>query len=178
MRIFLSRIPDLPHPLIDLQLPELTKKSVGVFHASKVMKDLKPAECKDEIQHFHSVIREEKGHDAIVQAEVKITISSSTIPTMVLLDSPGLAPALAPGKVSKKIFTTNLKRARTKKVNTIVCSTVNCNSVKSYLSCVDEVAGGNALGDSVIIYTHVDKVRAHHAYLSLPLHDTHSTMFY
>lgn len=171
----LLHTPDLHEAKIDLVLPELKKSGNEVFHEKKEMKKILPSECKDALANFNKVILKAKGQDALVRAEVKITIRSNYVPTMRLLDIPGLEPSLTPNMASKNIFTDNLKKSSKETVNTIVCSTVNCtgSSVNPYLAYVKK-ACGDALGDSLIVYTHIDKVRAYSLSSTVLLCTVHS----
>ena len=152
---------------IRLVLPELKHSSGTVFHSRIEIDGLSPKECcQQAIKDFHKTIRDEMGQNAIVPAEVEITIKSNYVPTCVFLDIPGLAPTSPfsePDETSKKVLLDNLKQCKTKHVNALIVSPVKCSSVGIYVPVVSGVIGGGLTSENVcIVYTHVDKVRRTH----------------
>lgn len=117
------------------------------------MEGLSPKECQQAIKDVHNVICQEKGQDAIVSAEIEVTVWTAHRPTMVLLDIPGLASFGQARQVSRQIITKYLK---TKKVIPLICSKVKCSTANEYLTAVEELLGDAA--EPMVAYTHPDKV--------------------
>ena len=103
---------------INLILPELKNEKGGeTIHHCKEMENLTPKECQEAIKDFHHVILQEKGKGAIVTVEIQLTVKSSYVPTMKLLDIPGLAHG---DKISKKILKKYFKKYQ-EKIHPLIC---------------------------------------------------------
>ena len=153
----------VPEEQISLVLPEV-KKGRKIIHAKQSMTDLTDKECQKKINDFQNIICEEKGEEEIISDEVQLFITSNYVPTMILLDLPGLPLSLngRVNKLSNDILRRYLNGEKYNLVHPLLCSSAMCDTpVPDFVATMKKMAEGNILRDPIFVVTKIDRVKYH-----------------
>lgn len=149
---------------ISLRLPEL-KKGQRLIQEAQEFSSLTAEECRKKQQEFYEldVFKDSKGEDVIITDEVQVSIKSYYVPTIKLLDIPGIPSTLSRNKMNKtciSILKKYLGGTTFKQVHVLACFKAKCDTQgKDFIEAIKNIPmSKNTILDTVLIATRIDEV--------------------
>lgn len=141
--------------VLQIKLPEVTKRG-KVITKSELHQSVSPDQGNKIIKDFNEKIKSHRELEDIIFDEIKIVYKSPYVPTIKLLDVPGLAPSVMNNNVNKvankicRKYSNDGKKFGT--IHLFLVESAKSDTVTGLCEAVRNLSG------TTILYTNIDKV--------------------